>query len=84
MRVMMRHDLAQEGYFVPAFDDITDHGHEIGNTYLTAWDLEGAEQLEDLCTDSHPQYNFNRIQLKDGRIFFMYGADLDWIEETTS
>lgn len=81
MKVSLRKDLAEEGVLVPAFDDITPSGHEIGDTYLGAKDLEDAEQIEDLCDDTHPQYNFNRIKLKDGRVFFMYGVDLDWIQE---
>ena len=77
--VKMRRDLAQGRYTVPAFDDILEDGEEVGDTYLSSHDLKGAMQLPDLCDDTHAQYNFNRVQLKDGRIFFMIGVDLDWI-----
>ena len=48
--------------------------------YLTAKDLVGAQYLPDLCSDDDPEYNYNRILLADGRIFFMVGVDLDFGE----
>ena len=78
-RVMMRQDLARDGYTVPAFDRIEAPDKGIGNTMLSAKDLEGAKQLADLCEDGEPEFWFNRIKLKDGRVFFMYGVDLDWL-----
>lgn len=75
--VRMRTDI--EELFVPAYDRIECPDNGIGSTMLTAQDLDGAEQLPDTCEDGEPEYWFNRIQLKDGRIFFMHGADLDWV-----
>jgi len=46
---------------------------------LGAEELEGAEQIPDLCGDGDPEYWFNRIRLKDGRVFFMHSVDLDWL-----
>jgi len=50
-------------------------------TWLGFEDLEGAQSIEDLVDDKHPAYNYNRIELKDGKVFYMLGIDLDWIDE---
>jgi hypothetical protein len=76
-RVRLRKDLG--GFFVPAYDSIEAPDNGIGTTMLCAEELDGAEQLPDLCEDTEPEYCFNRIKLKDRRIFFMHGIDLDWI-----
>ena len=79
--VMLRVDLAVDGYSVPAYDYVTapDNGH--GGTYLNARELEGAIALGcDLDDDTKPEYNFERIKLLDGRVFFMHGIDLDYLD----
>ena len=71
-KVALRRDLKEEGMLVPAFDSITSSGEEVGLTWLG---------FEDLVDDKHPAYNYNRIELKDGKVFYMLGIDLDWIDE---
>jgi len=80
-KVALRRDLKEEGMLVPAFDSITSLGEEVGLTWLGFEDLEGAQSIEDLVDDKHPAYNYNRIELKDGKVFYMLGIDLDWIDE---
>lgn len=76
-QVRMRSDLYE--LFVPAYDRIEAPDTGIGSTMLSAEELEEAEQLPDICDDGEPEYWFNRIRLKDGRVFFMHSVDLDWI-----
>lgn len=71
--VRMRDDLAEEGYNVPAWATL-----DSAEVFLEASDLQGARFLPDLCSDDDIEYSFNRIELKDGRIFLMVGADLDF------
>ncbi len=78
-QVRMRKDLAHARISVAGYDSIDEPDTGIGITWLTSRELMGAVQLPDRCTDC-PEYNFNRIRLVDGRVFFMVGADLDWIE----
>jgi hypothetical protein len=71
----MRDDLALNKAEVPAWVHL-----DAPATYLEAQDLQGARYLPDLCDDTAPEYNYNRIELADGRIFFMVGVDLDFGE----
>ena len=73
--VRMRDDLALNNEEVPAWVHL-----DAPATYLKAKDLRGARYLPDLCDDTAPEYNYNRIELADGRIFFMSGVDLDFGE----
>lgn len=73
--VRMRDDLALNKEEVPAWVHL-----DAPATYLKAQDLQGAKYLPDLCDDTAPEYNYNRIELSDGRIFFMSGVDLDFGE----
>ena len=73
--VRMRDDLARDDVEVPAWVHM-----DAPATYLKADDLRGARFLPDLCDESSPEYNYNRIELADGRIFFMVGVDLDFGE----
>jgi hypothetical protein len=73
--VRMRDDLARDNVKVPAWPYL-----DAPVAYLTAKDLVGAQYLPDLCSDDDPEYNYNRILLADGRIFFMVGVDLDFGE----
>ena len=78
MKVRMRDDLAKQGMFVPAglsflnYDDL----QEI--TFLNSVELDGAVGIDTGDDpDSHP---FIPVKLRDGRVFYMIGADLDWEE----
>jgi hypothetical protein len=79
MRVRMRNDLALRGDLVPAYEGVIYPDEGVDPRYLTAGDLDGALNLPDLCGDDEPEYNFNRIKLKTGEIYYMHGVDLDWI-----
>jgi len=78
-KVRMRDDLAEEGLSVPAsftFSDYDTQDEPI--LYLTAKDLEGAEGYD---TGEDPDsHAFCPVKLKDGRVLYMVGADLDWEE----
>ena len=76
--VRMRDDLAFAGYTVPAYDRIEPNDKCIGDTMLTSNDLIGAIYCDICEDDSNSEYNFTRVKLKDGRIFFMHGIDLDF------
>jgi hypothetical protein len=77
MTVAMRADLAEEGYTVPAGLGFSDYDDLHDDFYLSAKDLEGAEEFDNgVDSDAHP---FIVVKLKDGRVVYMIGADLDWI-----
>ena len=78
--VMMREDLAKEGYLVPASATFSKYDTQDEPViYLSAQDLEGAKEYDNgVDSDTHP---FIVVKLKDGRVFYMIGADLDWIRE---
>lgn len=76
VQVRMRKDLAEEGVTIPAglsyknYDDLQDI------TYLSAQDMEGAVEFD---TGENPDsHAFCPVKLKDGRVFYMIGVDLDW------
>jgi hypothetical protein len=78
MKVKMRDDLEEQGLLIPAglsykgYDDL----QEI--SYLSAYDLEDAEEYE---TGEDPDdHAFCPVKLRDGRWFYMIGCDLDWYE----
>ena len=73
--VRMRDDLARDNVKVPAWTAL-----DAPVVYLTAKDLVGAQYLPDLCSEDDAEFNYNRIGLADGRIFFMVGVDLDFGE----
>jgi hypothetical protein len=73
--IRMRDDLARDDVEVPAWTNL-----DAPATYLKADDLRGARFLPDLCDESSPEYNYNRIELADKRVFFMVGVDLDFGE----
>ena len=68
----MRKDLAHARVTVAGYDSIDEPDTGVGITWLNHRDLVGAVQLPDRCTDC-PEYNYNRIRLADGRVFFMHG-----------
>lgn len=76
--VYMRKDLADEGITIPAglshsnYDDLHDVIH------LSATDLIGAvEYVTGEDPDSHA---FCPVMLRDGRIVYMIGVDLEWFD----
>ena len=73
--IRMRDDLARDDVEVPAWTNL-----DAPATYLKADDLRGARFLPDMCDESSPEYNYNRIELADKRVFFMVGVDLDFGE----
>lgn len=78
--VMMRKDLAEEELLVPASTTFSDYDtRDEPVIYLSEQDLEGAQEYDNgVDPDAHP---FIVVKLKDGRVFYMAGADLDWINE---
>jgi len=76
-RVRMRSDLAFMSYQVPAYFTGKD---DSGYVMLSSDALCGATLLPD--TGDEDEYNYNRVLLKDGRIVFMVGVDLDFEEMT--
>lgn len=75
--IRMRDDLAEEGYTVPASAKFSNYDTlDEPVIYLSAEDLEGAEGYDNgVDPDSHA---YIVVKLKDGRVFYMIGADLGW------
>lgn len=75
--IRMRDDLAEEGYTVPASATFSNYDtQDEPIIYLSAEDLEGAQEYDNgIDPDSHA---YIVVKLKDGRVFYMIGADLDW------
>jgi hypothetical protein len=76
MKVRMRDDLAQEGLLIPAGLGFSDYDDLHDDFYLSAEDLKGAVGYDNgVDSDSHP---FIVVKLRDGRVVYMIGVDLDW------
>lgn len=76
MKIRMRDDLAQEGYSIPASRTFSNYDTLDDDLYITAEELEGAEQGDDTRDpDDHP---FCYLKLKDGRSLYFVGVDLDF------
>jgi hypothetical protein len=77
MNVRLRDDLAEEGMSVPASATFSDYDtQDEPIIYLDEKDLQGATEYDNgVDPDTHP---FFVVKLKDGRVFYMVGADLDW------
>lgn len=74
--IRMRHDLAQEGYSVPASRTFSNYDTLDDDLYISAEELEGATYADDPADpDDHP---FCFLQLRDGRSLYFIGADLDF------
>jgi len=78
MRARMRNDLAMDGLAIPAFDDVLENEHYVGDHYIGAEELIGAklEGNTENCDD--PRYNYTRLRLKDNRLLYFVGVDLDF------
>jgi hypothetical protein len=76
MKIRMRDDLAQEGYSIPASKTFSNYDTLDDDLYITAEELEGAEQGDDPHDpDDHP---FCYLKLKDGRSLYFVSVDLDF------
>jgi hypothetical protein len=79
VQVRMRKDLAEEGITIPAGLSYKDYDDLQEITHLTAEDMEGAVEYD---TGEDPDsHAFCPVKLKDGRVFYMIGVDLDWFSE---
>ena len=75
----MRKDLDKEGLLIPAGKSYIDYDDLQEVEYFSAEDLQGAigwDTGED--PDSHA---FCPVKLKDGRVLYFIGVDLDWIDD---
>jgi hypothetical protein len=78
----MRKDLAQDNMAVPAFDDVLEYEQYVGEHYISADELVDA-RLEGNTHDSDdPRYNYARLRLRDSRLLYFIGVDLDFEEIT--
>jgi hypothetical protein len=76
MKIRMRDDLAEEGLAVPASATFERYDSFGDIVYITAEELEGAEQGNDPADpDDHA---FWYIKLKDGRSLYFLSVDLDF------
>lgn len=76
MKIRMRDDLAEEGLAVPASPTFERYDTLGDVVYITAEELEGAEQGNDPADpDDHA---FWYIKLKDGRSLYFLSVDLDF------
>lgn len=73
MTVRMRADLVEMGMLIPVFIDVSDDEC----IYLTAEEVEGAVLLNDNDDDNSNEYYYEHIQLKDGRMVYAIGIDLE-------
>lgn len=72
----MRDDLAEEGYAIPASNSFDNYDRLGDVVYITAKELKGAVQGNDLADpDDHP---FCYVKLQDGRSLYFVSADLDF------
>lgn len=78
IHVRLRDDLYADGISIPAYDDVAEPDTGLGLTYLDGNDLIGAFLIGDNDDDTKPHYQFEHIQLKDGRQFYVHGIDLDY------
>ena len=82
LEITMRKDLAQEGLAIPAFDDILASApHYVGEHYIGEEELIGAELEGNTEDDTDPRYDYTRLRLKDGRLLYFIGVDLDFYNE---
>jgi len=82
MKVRMRDDLAKDGLAIPAFDDVLEYEQYVGNHYIGAEELIGAELESNTENCDDPRYNYTRLRLKDNRLLYFIGVDLDFEEIT--
>lgn len=74
--IRMRKDLAKQGITIPAGLSWKDYDDLVDVIYLSAEDLDGAVEYD---TGEDPDsHAFCPAKLKDGRIVYLIGVDLDW------
>ena len=74
--VRMRKDLAEEGLLIPAGKSWSDYDNLEDVIHLSAEDLDGAVEFD---TGEDPDsHAFCPVKLKDGRVVYMIGVDLEW------
>ena len=78
MNARMRDDLAEDGLAIPAFDDVLEYEQCVGNHYIGAEELIGAELEGNTENCDDPRYNYTRLRLKDKRLLYFIGVDLDF------
>jgi hypothetical protein len=77
--IRMRHDLEEEGLMIPAGKSYKDYDDLQEIEYLSASDLHGAVEYD---TGEDPDsHAFCPVLLRDGRVFYMIGVDLEWFKE---
>jgi hypothetical protein len=77
--IRMRKDLAEEGITIPAGLNWSDYDNLEDVIHLSAEDLEGAFECD---TGEDPDsHAFCPVKLRDGRVVYMIGVDLDWFSE---
>ena len=78
--IRMRKDLIEEELAVPASTTFSDYDTLDDDIFVTAEELEGAEQGDDPADpDDHP---FCYVKLKDGRSLYFMSIDLDFKNQT--
>lgn len=78
--VHMRKDLAREEIQIPACFSYSDYDTMNEPViYLSAEDMDGA--IEHDTGEDPDSHAFCPVKLKDGRIVYMVGVDLDWSKE---
>ena len=78
MNAKMRDDLAKDGLAIPAFDDVLEHEHYVGEHYIGAEELIGAKLEGNTQNCDDARYNYTRLRLKDKRLLYFIGVDLDF------
>ena len=74
--IRMRDDLARDNLTIPAGLSYSDYDNLEDVIYLSATDLIGAVEYD---TGEDPDsHAFCPVMLRDGRIVYMIGVDLDW------
>ena len=79
--ITMRKDLAEDDLAVPAFDDIDADGHYVGEHYIGEEEIIGAKLEGNAEDDTDPRHDYTRLRLRDGRLLYFIGVDLDFHNE---
>ena len=78
-QVRVRKDLAEQGILIPAGIAYRDYDDLMYIQHFSAEDLEGAEDYD---TGEDPDsHAFCPVKLRDGRVVYMIGVDLEWFAE---
>ena len=80
MKARMRDDLAKDGIAILAFEDVIEGEQYVGEHYIGAEELVGAELEGNTENCDDPRYNYTRLRLSDNRLLYFIGVDLDFEE----